>query len=181
MFTPTNTQHGAPRVLLAAVGPLMTQVAGEMADGMIVHAFTTPRYLHDVTLPAIARGLAKAGRARKDFSLACPVFVVTGRDAREWQQSRASVCKQIAFSGSTPAYRGVLEAHGWGARQGELDAMSNRGEWDAMGTRTTDDILEQFAIVAQPSEVVECAGGAARGLSGSTRPRGRVGPSGLAR
>jgi probable F420-dependent oxidoreductase len=153
MFMPTNTQYGAPRVLLAAVGPLMTEVAGEVADGMIVHAFTTPRYLHDVTLPAIERGLAKAGRARKDFSLACPVFVVTGRDAKEWEQSRAGVCKQIAFYGSTPAYRGVLEAHGWGALQGELNAMSKRGEWDAMGTRITDEILEQFAIVARPDEV----------------------------
>jgi probable F420-dependent oxidoreductase len=155
MFTPTNTQYGAPRVLLAAVGPLMTEVAGEVADGMIVHAFTTPRYLHDVTLPAIERGLAKAGRARKDFQLACPVFVVTGRDAKEWEQSRVGVCKQIAFYGSTPAYRGVLEAHGWGALQSELNAMSKRGEWDAMGTRITDEILEQFAIVARPDEVPE--------------------------
>ena len=153
MFTPTNTQYGAPKVLLAAVGPLMTEVAGEVADGMIVHAFTTPRYLHDVTLPAIERGLSRAGRSREGFQLACPVFVVTGRDAKEWEQSRASVCKQIAFYGSTPAYRGVLEAHGWGALQGELNAMSKRGEWDAMGTRITDEILEQFAVVARPEEV----------------------------
>jgi len=153
MFTPTKLKYGAPKVLLAAVGPLMTEVAGEVADGMIVHAFTTPRYLNHVTLPAIERGLAKAGRARSDFSLACPVFVVTGRDAKEWEQSRTSICKQIAFYGSTPAYRGVLDAHGWGALQGELNAMSKRGEWDAMGTRITDEILEQFAIVARPDEV----------------------------
>jgi probable F420-dependent oxidoreductase len=153
MFTPTNTEHGAPRVMLAAVGPKMTEVAGEVADGMIVHAFTTARYLNDVTLPAIDRGLAKAGRARSDFTLSCPVFVVTGRDARDWEQSRVGVCRQIAFYGSTPAYRGVLEAHGWGGLQGELNAMSKRGEWEAMGTRITDEILEQFAIVAQPEEV----------------------------
>jgi probable F420-dependent oxidoreductase len=153
MFTPTNTQYGAPKVLLAAVGPKMTEVAGEVADGMIVHGFTTPKYVHEVTLPALERGLAAAGRSRKDFQLACPVFVVTGRDAREWEQSRNGVCKQIAFYGSTPAYRGVLELHGWGALQGELNAMSKRGEWDAMGSRITDEILEQFAIVAQPNEV----------------------------
>ena len=47
----------------------------------------------------------------------------------------------------------MLEPHGWGALQGELNAMSKRGEWDAMGTRITDEILEQFAVVAQPSEV----------------------------
>jgi len=120
---------------------------------MIVHAFTTPKYVHEVTLPALERGLAAAGRSRKGFQLACPVFVVTGRDAREWEQSRAGVCKQIAFYGSTPAYRGVLEVHGWGALQGELNAMSKRGEWDAMGACITDEILDQFAIVARPDEV----------------------------
>jgi probable F420-dependent oxidoreductase len=153
MFTPTNAQYGPPKVLLAAVGPKMTEVAGEVADGMIVHAFTTPKYVHEVTLPALERGLAAAGRSRQGFQLTCPVFVVTGRDAREWEQSRTGVCKQIAFYGSTPAYRGVLERHGWGDLQGELNAMSKRGEWDAMGTRITDEILEQFAIVAQPHEV----------------------------
>jgi probable F420-dependent oxidoreductase len=153
MFTPTNTQYGPPKVLLAAVGPKMTEVAGEVADGMIVHGFTTPKYVHEVTLPAIERGLAAAGRSRKGFQLACPVFVVTGRDAREWEQSRTAVCKQIAFYGSTPAYRPVLELHGWGELQSELNAMSKRGEWDAMGTRIGDEILEQFAIVAQPREV----------------------------
>ncbi len=153
MFTPTNTQYGAPKVLLAAVGPKMTEVAGEVADGMIVHGFTTPKYVHEVTLPALERGLAAAGRSRVGFQLACPVFVVTGRHAQEWERSRSGVCKQIAFYGSTPAYRGVLELHGWGALQNELNAMSKRGEWDAMGTRITDEMLEQFAIVAQPNEV----------------------------
>src|SRR5262245_22467728 len=120
---------------------------------MIVHAFTTPKYVQEVTLPALERGFAAAGRSRKGFQLTCPVFVVTGRDAAEWQRNRDSVCKQIAFYGSTPAYKGVLELHGWGGLQGELNAMSKRGEWDAMGTRITDEILEQFAIVAQPREV----------------------------
>jgi probable F420-dependent oxidoreductase len=154
MFTPTNTQYGAPKVLLAAVGPKMTEVAGEVADGMIVHGFTTPRYVHEVTLPAIERGLAAAGRSRKGFQLACPVFVVTGRDAREWEQSRSAVCKQIAFYGSTPAYRPVLELHGWGGLQGELNALSKQGKWDEMGERIDDTILEEFAIVGTPDEIV---------------------------
>jgi len=152
-FTPTNTRYGPPRVFLAAVGPLMTRVAGEVADGMIVHAFTTPRYLHHVTLPNLEKGLALAGRARSDFSLACPIFVVSGSDERAWEQSRSGVARQVAFYGSTPAYRGVLAQHGWGELQGELNAMSKRGEWAEMGTRITDEILEEFAVVAQPAEV----------------------------
>ena len=153
MFTPTNNPHGAPPVVLAAVGPKMTEVAGEVADGMLVHAFTTPRYLEQVTLPAVERGLARAGRSRADFQLCYPVFVVTGRDEREWQESRTAVTRQIAFYGSTPAYRGVLELHGWGELQSELNAMSKRGEWVAMGERISDEILEQFAVVAEPGRV----------------------------
>jgi probable F420-dependent oxidoreductase len=153
MFTPTDTQYGAPKVFLAAVGPLMTEVAGEVADGMIIHAFTTAKYVREHTLPAIERGLARGGRKRSEFQLAYPVFVVTGLDEKSWEQSRTAVTKQIAFYGSTPAYRPVLETHGWGELQSELNAMSKRGEWDEMGRRISDDILEEFAVVASPNEV----------------------------
>ena len=153
MFTPVNTEYGAPRVMLAAVGPKMTEVAGEVADGMIVHAFTTPRYLEDVTLPAIERGLAAGERKRDDFELVCPVFVVTGHDEKAWEQSRTAVTRQVAFYGSTPAYRPVLEAHGWGELQTELNHLSKQGQWEEMGLRIDDDILEQFAVVAAPEDV----------------------------
>ncbi len=153
MFTPLDTQYGAPKVFLAAVGPLMTEVAGEVADGVIIHAFTTAKYVAEETLPAVERGLAKAGKKRSDFQVAYPVFVVTGLDEKSWEQSRTAVTKQIAFYGSTPAYRPVLEKHGWGALQSELNAMSKRGEWDEMGKRITDDILEQFAVVGSPNEI----------------------------
>jgi probable F420-dependent oxidoreductase len=154
MFTPTNNPHGAPPVVVAAVGPKMTEAAGEVADGMIVHAFTTTRYLREVTLPAIERGRAASTRSGTDFELSYPVFIVTGNDEREWETMRGAVSKQLAFYGSTPAYRGVLECHGWGELQTELNTLSKRGEWDAMGERISDEILEEFAIVAEPDKVV---------------------------
>jgi probable F420-dependent oxidoreductase len=153
MFTPTNTDYGAPRVTLAAVGPLMTRVAGEVADGLIAHAFTTERYLREVTLPAIDEGLAKAGRKRSELEVACPVFVVTGEDEEAWVRQRTAVTRQIAFYGSTPAYKGVLDLHGWGALQGELNRMSKQGQWAEMGTLISDEILEEFAVVAEPGAV----------------------------
>jgi probable F420-dependent oxidoreductase len=153
MFTPTNNSYGAPKVVLAAVGPKMTEVAGEVADGMIVHAFSTTKYLREVTLPAIEAGLAKTDRSRSDLELSYPAFIVTGNDEREWEAMRAGTAKQLAFYGSTPAYRGVLEIHGWGEMQTELNRLSKRGEWDAMGELITDDILEEFAVVAEPAKV----------------------------
>lgn len=153
MFTPTNNSHGAPRVVLAAVGPKMTQVAGEVADGVLVHAFTTQRYLKEATLPALERGFAESGRKRESFEVCYPAFVVTGKDEREWEAARTAITRQIGFYGSTPAYRGVLEAHGWGELQTELNALSKRGEWETMGERISDDMLEEFAIVAEPHRV----------------------------
>lgn len=153
MFTPTNTEYGAPKVMLAAVGPMMTEVAGEVADGMIVHAFSTRKYIDEVTLPAIERGLATAGRARSDFQLTCPIFIVTGDDPKSWEANRTAVSKQLAFYGSTPAYRPVLELHGWGDLQGELNHLSKQGQWDEMGARITDEILDAFAVVGQPDEI----------------------------
>ena len=153
MFTPKNNLYGPPRVVLAAVGPKMTEVVGEVADGMLVHAFTTARYLREVSLPALARGLDRAGRVRSDVELCYPAFIVTGRDEKEWQAMRVATARQIGFYGSTPAYRGVLEVHGWGPLQGELNRLSKRGEWQAMGEQISDEVLEQFAIVAEPAKV----------------------------
>lgn len=154
MFTPTDVGYGAPRIFLAAVGPRMTEVAGEVADGVIVHAFTTERYLREVTLPAVAAGLKKSGRDRDSFEVSYPGFVVTGQTEEAFAASRAAVAKQIAFYGSTPAYAPVLGLHGWGDLQPELNRLSKQGKWDQMGTLITDDILDAFAIVAEPDDVV---------------------------
>ena len=109
-FMPTNTEFGPPRVFLAAVGPLMTEVAGEVADGIIVHPFTTEKYLRETTVPALERGFARAGKRRCEFEVRYPCFVVTGRDERELAGASTATKQQIAFYGSTPAYRPVLES-----------------------------------------------------------------------
>ena len=152
-FTPEDKTYGAPRVILAAVGPQMTEVAGEVADGMIIHPFSTVPYIESVTLPAIERGLAKAGRKREDFEISYSNFVVTGRDEAEFEASRKAAKERIAFYGSTPAYKGVLESIGVGELQGELNAMSKQGRWQEMGTLITDDVLDAFAVVGEPAEI----------------------------
>lgn len=153
MFTPTDVDYGAPRVFLAAVGPKMTEVAGEVADGMIVHAFTTEKYLRETTLPSLERGFAKAGKSRDDFEISYPVFVVTGQTEEELAQSRIATAKQIAFYGSTPAYKPVLDSIGAGDLQGELNTMSKQGRWDEMGTLIGDDLLSEFAVVGEPDSI----------------------------
>jgi len=152
-FTPTDNAYGAPKVFLAAVGPLMTEVAGEVADGVIIHAFSTEKYLRETTLPALERGWAKAGKTRKDFEISYPVFVVTGGNEHELAEAKVATRKQIAFYGSTPAYRPVLESMGVGELQDDLNKMSKQGRWDEMGTLITDDILSAFAVVGEPQTI----------------------------
>jgi probable F420-dependent oxidoreductase len=152
-FNPGPNAYGAPRVFLAAVGERMTEVAGEVADGILLHGFTTERYVREVSLPALERGWARAGKQRTDFEVSGPMFVVTGTNEEELERARQGTKQQIAFYGSTPAYRGVLELHGWGDLQGELNRLSKQGDWVTMGDLVTDEILETFAVVAEPEDV----------------------------
>jgi probable F420-dependent oxidoreductase len=152
-FRPEPQPYGTPSVFLAAVGEGMTEVCGEVADGMLVHAFTPERYLREVTVPALSRGMARSGRSREDFQLSYPVFVVTGRSEEERSEADRRTREQIAFYASTPAYRPVLDLHGWGDLEPELNALSKRGEWAEMGRRIPDEVLETFAVVDEPSKV----------------------------
>jgi probable F420-dependent oxidoreductase len=154
MFTPLDTQYGRPPIDLGAVGPLMTKVAAEVADGLISHSFTTERYLREVTLPAIEAGRAQRTHSRGKFEISGVPFVVTGETEEALAAAKLRVRKQIAFYASTPSYRGVLDLHGWGALHEELHPMSREGRWDEMGTRINDEVLNTIAVVGTGEEVV---------------------------
>jgi probable F420-dependent oxidoreductase len=145
-FDPGPNPHGPPKVWLAGVGELMTEVAGEVADGFLCHSFTTERYLREVTLPALARGRAKAGKTPAGLEISGPSLVACD------EEGVAEVRRQIAFYGSTPAYRKVLDLHGWGDLHEELHRRSRRREWDAMAAAVTDEVLAAFAVVGTPAE-----------------------------
>jgi probable F420-dependent oxidoreductase len=153
MFVPEPHEYGMPRIFLAAVGEAMTELCGEVADGILAHAFTTKRYLQEVTIPALLRGMARAGRSRSDFQVSAPLFVVTGHTEEELADRAEATRKQIAFYGSTPAYRKVLELHGWGDLHTELHRLSLAGDWDAMGRLIDDEMLHAAAVVAPVEEL----------------------------
>ncbi len=153
-FNPGPNPHGNPKILVAAVGPLMTETAGEVADGVLVHAFSTERYVREATLPALERGWAKAGRDRDGFEITAPAMVVAADSEEEIAAGVAMVKQQIAFYGSTPAYRPVLDLHGWGDLQEELRGMTKRGEWDRMSELIDDELVGTFAVVGTPEEAI---------------------------
>jgi probable F420-dependent oxidoreductase len=154
-FNPGPSPFGPPRVFLAGVGPRMIEVAGEMADGFLCHGFTTASYLAASVIPSLERGLARAARSRSAIEVTAPGFVVTGRDEAEMARSAAGVRRQLAFYGSTPAYRPVLEHHGWGDLQTELHQMARRGQWDQMGDLLEPEVLEAFAVIGPPEAIAE--------------------------
>lgn len=146
-FDPGPNPYGNPPILLAGVGPQMTRVAGEVADGFLVHGFTTGRYLREVTLPLLA---SARGGSLDGFEVSAMPFVVTGPDPAA---AASAVRERIAFYGSTPAYRRVLELHGWGGLGDELHALSRRGRWTEMAALVPDEVLAEFAVVAPPEGV----------------------------
>ncbi len=153
-FSPPSHEWGPPPVYLAGVGRLMTEVAGEVADGFLVHAFSTPTYMREVTIPALLAGRRRAGGLDlAAFDIAGPVFTCVGRSEEELQTAIAGTRAQIAFYASTPAYRPVLDLHGWGDLQPELTALSKQGRWSQMGAAIDDEVLHTFAVVGSPQEV----------------------------
>jgi probable F420-dependent oxidoreductase len=154
-FDPGPNPSGPPRIALAGVGPLMTEVAGEVADAFIVHPFSTAHYLGTTTIPALERGLARSGRTRESahFETTFPVMIITGDTTEELDTARFAVTSQLAFYGSTPAYRPVLDAAGWGELQPELQARSRRGEWAEMAALMPAELVDQFTVSGRPEEI----------------------------
>ncbi len=155
VFSPAPHGFGDPPIYLSAVGTQMGELAGELADGVLVHGFSTVGYLRDVTLPAIARGASRTGRDPREVSIARPVFVVTGRDESEIAANAQLVRARLGFYGSTPAYRPVIEHEGWADLGADLRALVRAGRWDELGDPISDEVLAELAIVAPLDEVAD--------------------------
>ncbi|WP_232840311.1 MULTISPECIES: TIGR03617 family F420-dependent LLM class oxidoreductase [Nocardia] len=149
VFDPGPSPVGDPRIFLAAVGPAMTEVAGEVADGLMLHGFTTPAFVREVTMPRLKSALTTAGRRRSDIEVTLPVMALIAATERERTEKVEAARAQLAFYGSTPAYRPVLEHHGWGALGDELHRLSRDGAWTTMAALIDDQVVETFNVIAE--------------------------------
>lgn len=143
-FNPGPNPHGPPPIYLGALGPQLTRAAAEVADGLLVMPFSSARFLAEATMPAVRAGLAASGRT--DFAVVPEVIVSSGDD-------HESTRRLLAFYGSTPAYRRVLDVHGWGELQPELNALSKQGRWAQMGGLITDEVLHTLAACGTPGQI----------------------------
>jgi len=152
MFIRDDKGHGRPKVMLGAIGPAMTQVAAEVADGVLCHSFTTAPYLREVTLPAIERVLSRERRQRADFRTVGMPFIAMGETQPQLDAAIAAARRNVAFYASTPAYLTVLDFHGWGELQPEMLRLSKLGQWQEMGHRVNDQMLETFVVIGNARE-----------------------------
>jgi probable F420-dependent oxidoreductase len=159
-FNPGPNPYGPPPILLGALGPKMTQLSAEVADGLLVMPFNSRRHLLERTLPAVDAGLAAVGRPRRGsaddgFQMICEVIVACGRDEAELAAAQLGARRLLSFYGSTPSYRPVLDVEGWGDLQPELNTMSKQGRWADMATAIDDTMLGTLAVQGTPTECAE--------------------------
>jgi probable F420-dependent oxidoreductase len=152
-FDPGPHPFGPAPVYTGGFGPLMTQVAGEVADGFFGHPFNTRKSLLQNMLPALEAGLAKSGRARKDLDVIWSTLTVTADTEEDFERVKLAARKQLAFYGSTPAYKPTLDCEGWGDLHLDLNRLSKQGKWDEMTELISDEVLEAIAVVGPRNEI----------------------------
>lgn len=155
LLKPDPMPYALPPIFLAGVGPAMTAVAGEVGDGFIVHPLNSPATLREVTLPALAAGRERTGQTLDGFGLSCQIITAAGDTEEELQTAIATVRGQIAFYASTPAYKVMLDCHGWGDLQPRLQQMTRENRWDLMTELVSDEMLHTFAVVGHTREIAD--------------------------
>jgi probable F420-dependent oxidoreductase len=154
-FDPGPNPFGPPPIMLGGFGPKMIEVAGEVADGLCIHPFTSRRAMEEHVLPALDRGAARGGRSRAALEVLWVVIVASWSTDEGRAAALMAAKAQLAFYGSTPAYRGVLELHGAGDLHPELHRLSKQGDWAAMADAFPDDLAAQIAVVGRHDEIAD--------------------------
>lgn len=154
-FMPKPNPYGSPKIYLAGVGPKMTAMVGEVADGYFVHPFGSKQSLDDLTMPALETGFALRDKKPEDFDIAAQIMTATGLNSQQMDEAIASARNQIAFYGSTPAYLPVLEVHGWGDMHLQWKQMVRENRWADMAASVSDEMLHAFATVGTPQEIAQ--------------------------
>ncbi len=152
IFVPDSMPWKPPPVWLAALGPLMTKLAGELSDGVLIHPFSSRKFLDEVTIPALTDGANKSDR-EKNPKLITNSIVCSYRSDEEYEKAIKGAKFNLAFYGSTPAYKVTLDVHDWGDLQPILNRLTKEGRWDEISSVITDEVLHTLAVVGEPSEV----------------------------
>jgi len=147
-WSPGPIAHPDVPVYIAAVRPWMARMAGEVADGIHVHPFHSPRYLQEVVLPSVREGTDAAGRDASAVTVVCPVMVNVGETDAALEAARDAHRLRVAFYGSTRTYHGVFDLHGWEGTADRLHELQRAGDLAGMSATITDEMLDQYTVTA---------------------------------
>jgi len=152
-FTPYLAGFGRPKIMLGAVGPMMTNVAVDLTGGLMTHSFVSERSLREINKAAVDARLKKNDTLRSDFEIQLPLFIVTGGTEEEFRRNVTWHRHRIGFYSSTPAYKDVLDIHGWGDIQAETRKLTKAGRWDELGAPITDEMLDTYTVMGEPGDI----------------------------
>lgn len=155
-FNPGAIEHPDIPIFCGAIGPLMTKMAGAVADGMITHPTNTPpRYINEVCLPRLMAGWDKRAPINDPFTLTLAPLVATGKTEdevnKEWEKQR----QLLAFLYSTPAYWPSLELFGWQDKGEQLRQLTRSGDWGALKNVMTDEVLSAFVLKGAYDDIAD--------------------------
>lgn len=154
-FNPGPIEQPRIPLQIAAVNPYMGRLAGELCDGLRLHPIATFRFTREVLLPAMAQGAEVAGRSLEEIDLVGAPFIALAKNEEGIEAAKLDLKQHIAFYASTPTYHSVLEFHGWMDCAEALHRLSREGKWKEMATVITDEMLDEWAIIASADDFVE--------------------------
>lgn len=153
MFNAGENPYGKPPVLLGALGPKMTEVAGEVADGIIMHPFNNQVFIERHALPAVRKGLTRADKSESEFIISLGAMIATGENEESMRAARASIKGLLGFYASTPAYIPPMAAIGYGDLQPEAHRLTREGKWEQLADLIDDTFFEAFCIYDEPQNI----------------------------
>jgi len=153
LVNPGPIEHPDIPIHIAAIGPVMSRISGEVGDGVRIHPVSTPRYIEEVMFPEIRKGAAKTGRSLEKFDILMKALVATGANDEELQVQISDARSRIAFYASTPSYAPPFNQMGLEDLATECQALSRAKRWDELPGLITDDVLEQFVVIGRYEEI----------------------------
>jgi probable F420-dependent oxidoreductase len=155
LFDPGPIDHPDIPIHVAAIGPNMCAVAGEVADGVRLHPICTTRFIDERVRPAVDRGLARSGRDRAEVEVCMKPLVGTAPDEGALEAVTRTVRARVAFYLSTPAYRRVFDLHDWGDLAERAAGLSKAQRWEELATMVPDEVLHTVATLATHDEIAD--------------------------